>query len=673
MAGAGATDVTESADPVAHTANSYDYLVVGSGAGGGPLAANLARAGMRVLLLEAGTDAENDQYRVPCFHGLATEDREYRWDFFVRHYEDDLRQRRDSKFLSDRDGVYYPRAGTLGGCTAHNAMITVHPHDADWDRIAAITGDRSWRSARMRRYFVRLERCEYRRGPWKLPRNRVLASIVQRIPLISRLYLNWARHGYKGWLSTDLADPTLALRDGQLLNVVISAARDSLVIALGRALERAEDLILGSPLAFLDPNDWRGHNSSGEGLWLIPLAVRNGARNSTREHIRDTQRRYPGNLEVRTGCLVTRVLFDRDNRATGVEYLEAEHAYRADPRWSPVTSTAPRRQISVRREVVLSGGAFNTPQLLKLSGVGPAEELRRFGIDVKVDLPGVGENLQDRYEVGVITEMKQDFSLLSNCSFEAPLPGHEPDPCFREWTSTRGGVYSTNGAVLGVIKRSKPERPLPDLFLFGLPAQFRGYFPGYSGQLEHHKRFFTWAVLKAHTQNTAGRVTLRSADPTDVPQIDFHYFEEGSDSAGEDLDSVADGVEFARELMRHAESHTVREVVPGPTVTTREQIKDFVRNEAWGHHASCTCKIGPSADPLAVVDGRFRVHGITGLRVVDASVFPAIPGFFIVTAVYMLSEKATDAILADVPRRQRAIRASRSRAGAALRRLGPRT
>jgi len=153
-------------------------------------------------------------------------------------------------------------------------------------------------------------------------------------------------------------------------------------------------------------------------------------------------------------------------------------------------------------------------------------------------------------------------------------------------------------------------------------------------------------VLKAHSNNTAGRVTLRSSDPRDVPQIDFHYFDEGTDPS-EDLDSVVAGVETVRRITGRCQDLIDEEVLPGPTVKTPEQIRQFVKDNAWGHHASCTCKMGPATDPLAVVDSRFRVHGVKGLRVVDASVFPRIPGFFIVSSVYMLSEKASDVIIED--------------------------
>jgi choline dehydrogenase len=201
--------------------------------------------------------------------------------------------------------------------------------------------------------------------------------------------------------------------------------------------------------------------------------------------------------------------------------------------------------------------------------------------------------------------------------------------------------------VAGIIKKSREERPIPDLFIFGLPGFFRGYYPKYSDEIEKKRNVFTWAVLKAHTNNTAGRVTLRSADPRDVPEINFHYFDEGNDASGADLESVVDGIEFVRRMVARASRVTAREVIPGDKVRTRDDLRQFVKDEAWGHHASCTCKMGPSDDRMAVVDSKFRVYGTRNLRVVDASTFPRIPGFFIAVPVYMISEKASDVILAD--------------------------
>jgi choline dehydrogenase len=178
-------------------------------------------------------------------------------------------------------------------------------------------------------------------------------------------------------------------------------------------------------------------------------------------------------------------------------------------------------------------------------------------------------------------------------------------------------------------------------------GKFRGYFPGYSKELVAKHNYLTWAILKAHTQNNAGTVRLRSADPLDTPLINFHYFDEGNDASGQDLESVVDALEFIRVITRRMGNIIAEEELPGKQNATRDELRQFVRDQAWGHHASCTCKIGTPEDPNAVLDSKFRVYGIKGLRVVDASVFPKIPGFFIVSAVYMVSEKAADVILED--------------------------
>jgi choline dehydrogenase-like flavoprotein len=328
----------------------------------------------------------------------------------------------------------------------------------------------------------------------------------------------------------------------------------------------------------------------------------------------------------------------------GVEYLKGKRLYRAGG--APSAEEGERRTALASREVILAGGAFNTPQLLMLSGVGPRETLERHGIPVRVDLPGVGRNLQDRYEVGVVNRMSFDhWDALEGARFS------RGDPHYEQWARARKGVYTTNGAVLAVIKRSAPERALPDLFCFALLGLFKGYFPGYSKLFSRNLNYLTWAILKGHTRNRAGEVTLRSADPRDTPQINFRYFEEGGDSDGEDLASVVEGIKFVRRMTAGLKQRKLiaEEELPGEHVQSDEELKQFVRDNAWGHHASCSCAIGPR-EQGGVLTSNFEVHGTRGLRVVDASVFPRVPGFFIVSSVYMIGEKAADVILADAAR-----------------------
>jgi choline dehydrogenase len=625
----------------------FDYIVVGSGAGGGPVAANLALAGYTVLLLEAGGETENAHYTVPAFHGLSTEDPDLQWNYFVRHYANDDRQNKDTKRDKDGRGIWYPRAGTLGGCTAHNAMITVYGHESDWDRIAQLTGDTSWSAEKMRKYFQRVERCQYSSKKWDL--------------------LTGGAHGFDGWLSTErpkkdtLED--LVKKDPQLRRILAAVAFTSLEDLPGspteafirRAIPKLVSAALKEDINHMDSVKYRP-----EGLYLLPIATNGGKRASVRDRIRAVGEVCPNKLTVKTNVLVTKVLLEKEAttnserfKAVGVECREGPHLYRADPK--AVDALPPSKIFRAKREIIISGGAFNSPQLLMLSGIGPKEELQRHSIPVTIDLPGVGRNLQDRYEVGIVYKLKENLSTLGTAKFEA---NEQTDPAYKEWKEAtseerrdgKGFLYSSNGVIIATLKRSsitKSTNESPDLFIFGLPSDFRGYEQGYTKNITI-KDHFTWLILKAHTRNSGGEVTLRSNDARDTPQVNFKYFEEGNDAnkGQEDLDAIVEAVAFIRKFMNSLGAGDAQEIWPGPLVTDAA-LRHWIMNEAWGHHASCSCKLGAAGDSTAVLDKDFLVRGTTNLRVVDASVFPYIPGFFIVTPVYMIAEKASEVILND--------------------------
>jgi choline dehydrogenase len=607
-------------------APAWDYVIVGSGAGGGTLAARLAEAGRRVFLLEAGSDARAapegrlaDDYDVPAFHAFACENEAMSWNFQVRHYADDAAQARDSKYRAAAGGVLYPRAATLGGCTAHNAMIFMLPHDSDWNGIAALTGDRSWRAARMRRHARRLENCHHR-PLWRALRHVGIAP---------------TGHGFGGWLRTERAMPFDALGDDALVRVVLGTA-SAFTASLETPWRSALRWLRGQG----DPNARPWGPDSFEGLCYTPMASVGHHRTGARERVLDVAARHPECLHVELDALATRVLFDADGAATGVEYLKGKRLYRAHAR--PSDEPGELRSVRAGREVILAGGAFNTPQLLMLSGIGAAAELAAYGIASRVDLPGVGRNLQDRYEVAVTHRMHRPWQVLEGARFE---PG---DPLWERWKERATGMYSSNGAALALIRRSLAEAPEPDLFCMALLARFEGYFPGFSGWIRDHPDYLTWAILKAHTLNRAGRITLRSADPRDMPAVNFHYFEEGDDPAGADLRAVVEAIEFVRRMMRPLIERGLiaEECAPGPSVDGAAALAAYVRDSAWGHHASCSCPIGRAEDG-GVVDSNFAVHGVRRLRIVDASVFPRIPGFFVASAVYMIGEKAAEVLLRD--------------------------
>jgi choline dehydrogenase len=616
----------------------YEYVIVGSGAGGGPLAARLALAGHKTLLIEAGDDqGANTNYTVPAYNARASEDEHLAWNFFVRHYADDERQARDWKTSYDTPdggiytgldpppgskmkGVLYPRTGSLGGCTAHNAMVAVYPHKSDFEYLATLTGDSSWSPENMRKYFVKLEKKQYLAGLSK-------------------------GHGYDGWLSTEVTPLTIPLLDPQLLAVITGGA-----FALGDVSNQV--LNIGTLLAG-DLNKDTDSRDTHPNYYEIPISTNNGARNGAREFVvsvrdaknKDGSKKYP--LDVRLNCHVTRVVFDRSvspPRATGVEFLDGAYLYRASPLNKNSARGTPG-SASASREVIISGGAYNSPQILKLSGVGPADELRRFNIDVVADLPGVGTNLQDHYETSVTAKAPKDWPALKGCTFQF---NNTEDPCLDRWNNPilgDRGTYVTAGLAVTMLHKSSVTSDNSfDAFVFGGPVNFRGYWPGYSYHATADHDWWSWAILKAHPRNNAGSVTLRSADPLDTPEIVYNYFDTGSGDYKKDLQAMYEAVQLARRALRRQPIKT-NEVLPGAEADTQEEVEQYLKDGAWGHHASSTCPIGTDSDPMAVLDSKFRVRKVQGLRVVDASVYPRIPGTFTAVSTYMVAEKAAEDIL----------------------------
>ena len=604
----------------------WDYVIVGSGAGGGTLAARLAEDGMRVFLIEAGGDPQTtqasrlpDDYDVPGFHAFACENDAMSWNFQVRHYADEVRQTRDPKYNPSTQGVLYPRAAALGGCTAHNAMIFMRPHDSDWNHIAQLTGDPSWRASHRRRFTGRLEACHHR-PLWRA---------------LQHFGMDPTGHGWNGWLHTERSVPIEALGDEEMVDL-LAKTTTAFARSLPHPLLSAWHWLRGMG----DPNARPWGGSSFEGLCYTPLSTSGHRRVGARERVRQVAADHPQRLHIELDALATRVIFDAGGAACGVEYLKGQRLYRAHA--APSRAPGELRQVRARREVLLCGGAFNTPQLLMLSGIGPAAELRAHGIPVRVDLPGVGRNLQDRYEVAVTHRMRKPWTSLEGAIFE------RGDPLWQRWHESRSGMYAGSGAAIGLIRRSQTTLPEPDIFCMALPARFEGYAAGFSELIRQHTDRLTWAVLKAHTCNRAGSVTLRSADPLDTPLVNFRYFDEGDDAVGSDLQSIVQAIRFVRRLTAPliTSGMIAEECAPGPAVNTDEALASYVRDTAWGHHASCSCAIG-AADTGGVLNSNFTVHGTRGLRVVDASVFPRIPGFFVAAAVYMVGEKAAAAVLHD--------------------------
>jgi choline dehydrogenase len=370
-------------------------------------------------------------------------------------------------------------------------------------------------------------------------------------------------------------------------------------------------LAAGSEAGYPQTADMNGFQQ--EGFGRMDMTVGAGRRSSTANaYLRPAMKRP--NLVVRTHALATGILFD-GKRAVGLRYRRGDAL----------------QTVHVRRELLVCGGPINSPQLLKLSGLGPAAELRQHGITVTRDMPGVGENLQDHLEFYFQVACREPVTLYSAMNpFAKALIG-------ARWLLRKDGLGATNHFETGGFIRSRAGVRYPDIQYHFLPLAIT--YDGSSLAREHGFQ----AHVGPMRSKSRGWVRLASANPLDKPKICFNYL-----SHPEDWLEMRAGVRLTREIFAQPafDRYRGREIQPGADVQTDEQIDAFVRDKAeTAYHPSCTCKMGRQDDPMAVVDAETRVIGIDGLRVVDSSIMPSITTGNLNAPTIMLAEKAADHIL----------------------------
>ncbi|KAJ7920496.1 hypothetical protein B0H13DRAFT_1987033 [Mycena leptocephala] len=546
----------------------YDYIVVGSGAGGGPVAARLSENGFSVLVVETGLDQSNNiNTTLASLAFDAIEDPKLDLNYTINEYP--------SEFPIQRNDLWYPRASAIGGCTIHNGMENnIGGLHQTLDTLARTFNDSTWTRDNMQSFYALIER---------------------------NLYLTPPNpdHGFDGWLNTTRVPVNFSSTDPQW-----EAVGTAIINASGSVIE---DINSHLPL----PHLGRGLSSS--------TTDKTGHRSSIRDRLNVVAANSTAKLTIMTNTLATKVLLCRSGRDVVAYGLSVAPGAKL-----PIAQGFDGKQdlnetrIVAKREVIISAGVFQSPQLLMLSGIGDSAQLDKFHIPSIVHLPGVGSNLQDNDEVPALWEFKQNST----------------DPVgFGEAFSTSAQSASTE----------------PDIVAYFVAADFPGFVHGLSTIIADTPNFFTIVNLKA-LSSSKGYVRLTGPHPQDLLVINKLRFQ--APGGQQDIVALREGVKYWREVMKTPEvkKYVEKEVHPGADVTTDEDLDNYVLESVFGHHACCTNPIGPDDDPQAVLDGDFNVRGVKNLRVVDASSWPEIPGYFTTSPTYMIAEKAAQVILRDARR-----------------------
>ena len=427
-------------------------------------------------------------------------------------------------------------------------------------------------------------------------------------------YDRWRQHGNAGWGFDDVLPYFKKAEDQQRGADDFHGAGGPLPVS---------DMLHADPLsgAFIkaaveagipDNPDFNGATQEGAG-WF-QTTTRNGRRASTaRSYLRPAKGRR--NLHVETSALAQRILFE-GRRAAGVEYRQ----------------NGALRTARARKEILISSGAYNSPQLLQLSGIGPAELLKSHGIDVVLDAPGVGNDLQDHMQVRIVMRCALPITLndILNHRGRRFMAG-------ARYAAFRKGPLTIAAGTSGAFFKTNPRLASPDVQIHFLP-----FSTDKMGEKLHPYSAFSASVCQVRPESR-GSLRIKSADPMAAPEIRINYLATETDRTVN-----VEGLKILRKILAAPalKPYVVEEVDPGAKVTSDEDLLEFCRKRgSTVYHPTSTCRMGN--DPLAVVDQRLRLRGIEGLRVVDASIMPDLVSGNTNAPVIMIAEKASDMILAD--------------------------
>ena len=427
-------------------------------------------------------------------------------------------------------------------------------------------------------------------------------------------YDRWRQHGNSGWGYDDVLPYFKKAEDQQRGADDFHGTGGPLPVSdLGHPDPLSAAFIAAAVESGLPLNpDFNG--ASQEGAGFFQTTTQRGRRASTAvAYLRPAKGR--NNLQVETSALAQRILFE-GRRAVAIEYRKA----------------GSMRTARARKEILISGGAYNSPQLLQLSGVGPAELLRKHGIDVVLDAPGVGQDLQDHMQVRMVMRCTKKITLndIINHPVRRMLAG-------ARYAAFRKGPLTIAAGTSGAFFKTSPRLATPDIQIHFLP-----FSTDKMGEKLHSFSGFSASVCQLRPESR-GSLRIRSSDPTAPPEIRINYL-----ATEVDRTANVEGLKILRKILQAPalRSYVTEEVDPGAKISTDEELLNFCRQRgSTVYHPTSTCRMG--SDPLAVVDARLRLRGIEGLRVVDASIMPDLVSGNTNAPVIMIAEKAADMILQD--------------------------